>query len=192
MKSLRFALLLLIAAAPLASAADWLSWRKTGDATLTWGPFTVYTSQLRTPQGRYIAADQDQALILTYARDITRDELVDATREQWQALGILTREAQSEAWLSTLATLWPDVSSGTQLAFVLREKRGQFWYRASAAEKLLLRWALSNPWRSVSTFLPSGSIRIRNTPRCVSSSSEVKNETHSGAWVDAALNADRL
>ena len=135
MKSLRFALLLLIAAAPLASAAEWLNWRKTGDATLTWGPFTVYTSQLRTPQRRYIAADQDQALILTYARDITRDELVDATREQWRALGILTREAQSETWLHTLATLWPDVSSGTQLAFVLREKRGQFWYRASAAEK---------------------------------------------------------
>lgn len=135
MKALRFALLLLIAAAPLASASDWLNWRKAGDATLTWGPFTVYTSQLRTPQGRYIAADQDQALIITYARDITRDELVDATREQWQALGILTREAQSQAWLRTLATLWPDVRSGTQLAFVLHDKQGQFWYRASAAQK---------------------------------------------------------
>jgi len=109
MKALRFALLLLIAAAPLVSASDWLNWRKTGDATLTWGPFTVYTSQLRTPQGRYIAADQDQALIITYARDITRYELVDATREQWQALGILTQEAQSQAWLRTLTTLWPDV-----------------------------------------------------------------------------------
>lgn len=135
MRFLRFALLLLIAAAPFASAADWLSWRKTGDATLTWGPFTVYTSQLRTPQGRYIVADQDQALIITYARDITRDELVDATREQWQALGIMTREAQSEAWLRTLAMLWPDVRPGTQLAFVLRQKQGQFWYRASAAQK---------------------------------------------------------
>lgn len=34
---------------PAAHAADWLAWRKVGDATLTWGPFTVYTSQLRTP-----------------------------------------------------------------------------------------------------------------------------------------------
>lgn len=34
-------------------AADWLSWRKVGDATLTWGPFTVYSSQLLTPDGRY-------------------------------------------------------------------------------------------------------------------------------------------
>jgi uncharacterized glyoxalase superfamily metalloenzyme YdcJ len=36
---------------PAAHAADWLAWRKVGDATLTWGPFTVYTSQLRTPDG---------------------------------------------------------------------------------------------------------------------------------------------
>jgi len=117
MKSLRFALLLLITAAPLASAADWLSWRKTGDATLTWGPFTVYTSQLRTPQGRYIAADQDQALILTYARDITRDELVDATREQWQALGILTREAQSWYRASAAEKTFTPLGPQQSLAF---------------------------------------------------------------------------
>ena len=34
-------------------AADWLSWRKVGDATLSWGPFTVSTSQLLTPDGIY-------------------------------------------------------------------------------------------------------------------------------------------
>lgn len=44
-------LLWLIILSPVAQAADWLTWRKVGDATLTWGPFTVYTSQLRTPEG---------------------------------------------------------------------------------------------------------------------------------------------
>ena len=43
----------LITLTPFAQATDWLGWRKVGDATLTWGPFTVYTSQLRTPEGRY-------------------------------------------------------------------------------------------------------------------------------------------
>jgi uncharacterized glyoxalase superfamily metalloenzyme YdcJ len=46
-------LLWLTLVVPVAQAADWLAWRKVGDATLTWGPFTVYTSQLRTPDGRY-------------------------------------------------------------------------------------------------------------------------------------------
>ena len=65
-------LLWLTLVAPAALAADWLAWRKVGDATLTWGPFTVYTSQLRTPDGRYGQENASQALIITYARDIDR------------------------------------------------------------------------------------------------------------------------
>ena len=157
---------------PAAHAADWLAWRKVGDATLTWGPFTVYTSQLRTPDGRYRAADQDQALIITYARDIERDELVEATRDQWQAQGILQREPQSEGWLQMLRSLWPDVRPGSQLAFVLDDKQGQFWYRASATQK---------SWRY-------GSIPAPNILNCVSSYLEDKNETFpdDGAGIDHA------
>ncbi|MGB7801732.1 hypothetical protein [Buttiauxella sp.] len=128
-------LLGLIIIIPSAHANDWLSWRTMGAATLSWGPFTVYTSQLRTPDGRYNGPTQDQALIITYKRDIDRDDLVDATREQWQEQGILAREPRSEAWLKMLHSLWPDVTPGSQLAFVLSGKQGQFWYRASAAQK---------------------------------------------------------
>lgn len=137
---MRAAVLLLCLAlvVPVAQATDWLAWRKVGDATLTWGPFTVYTSQLRTPDGRYDRENQDQALIITYARDIDRDELVEATRDQWQAQGILQREPRSEAWLQMLRSLWPDVRQGAQLAFVLDDGQGQFWYRASAAQKAFI------------------------------------------------------
>ncbi|HDU3583499.1 TPA: hypothetical protein QIX18_005441, partial [Klebsiella pneumoniae] len=101
---MRFALLLLwlTALAPAAHAADWLTWRRVGEATLTWGPFTVYHSQLRTPNGRYDGPQQDRALIITYRRDIDREALVEATRDQWQAQGILQQEPRSEAWLRML------------------------------------------------------------------------------------------
>lgn len=128
-------LLWLAAVSPFAHAADWLNWRKVGDATLTWGPFTVYTSQLLTPNGLYDGPKQNQALIITYQRNISRDELVEATRDQWQAQGIFEREPQSNGWIRTLQSLWPNVSAGTQLAFVLNDKQGQFWYRASASQK---------------------------------------------------------
>ncbi|WP_240994309.1 hypothetical protein [Klebsiella quasipneumoniae] len=133
---MRFALLLLwlTALAPAAHAADWRAWRRVGEATLTWGPFTVYHSQLRTPNGRYDGPQQDRALIITYQRDIDREALVDATRDQWQAQGILQQEPRSEAWLRMLQGLWPDVAPGSQLAFVVRGGEGQFWYRASAAQ----------------------------------------------------------
>ena len=128
-------LIWLMTMSPLVQAADWLAWHKVGDATLTWGPFTVYTSQLCTPDGRYSRENQDQALIITYARDIDRDELVEATRDQWKAQGILAQEPQSEAWLRMLQSLWPDVRPGSQLAFVLNDKQGQFWYREPATRK---------------------------------------------------------
>ncbi|HIH5778282.1 MULTISPECIES: hypothetical protein [Citrobacter] len=135
MKPALLILLGVMATAPFAGAADWLSWRKVGDATLSWGPFTIYTSQLRTPDGRYRGLKEDQALIITYQRNIERQELVNATRDQWRAQGILEREAQSESWLRMLSEIWPDVAPGTQLAFVLQDKQGKFWYRASAVQR---------------------------------------------------------
>lgn len=135
MRTVLLMMLCLATVTPVTHAADWLNWRKVGDATLTWGPFTVYTSQLYTPDGRYIGREQDQALIITYKRDIDRDELVKATRDQWQAQGVLAREPQSESWLRMLHALWPDVTPDSQLAFVVNNKQGQFWYRASATQK---------------------------------------------------------
>ena len=138
MKASLLMLLWLTAIALPAGAADWLSWRNVGNATLTWGPFTLYTSRLLTPDGRYHGLEQNQALIITYQRNIDRLELVNATRAQWKAQGILAREAQSQSWLNMLEQTWPDVSPGTQLAFVLNDKQGQFWYRASAMQKTFI------------------------------------------------------
>ncbi|AMO48255.1 hypothetical protein [Kosakonia oryzendophytica] len=135
MRTSLLALLWMTLVAPAVSAADWFNWQKVGDATLYWGPFTVYTSRLLTPDGRYHGPEQEQALIITYQRDIDRNALVDATREQWQAQGILEHQPQSGAWLRMLRALWPDVTPGAELAFVLSDKQGQFWYRASAAQK---------------------------------------------------------
>ncbi|VDZ88362.1 Uncharacterised protein [Lelliottia amnigena] len=39
MRSALIVLLLLVIITPVTHAADWLSWRKVGDATLTWDPF---------------------------------------------------------------------------------------------------------------------------------------------------------
>jgi hypothetical protein len=94
---------------------------------------------------------------------------VEATRDQWQAQGILQREPRSEAWLQMLRSLWPDVRPGAQLAFVLDDGQGQFWYRASAAQKPLFHSDRVSQKRSAPAFWPSGSILARNILSCVSS-----------------------
>lgn len=136
MRTLILTLVGILVTSPLAQAADWLTWRPVGSATFTWGPFTLYTSQVLTPDGHYAGPTQDQVLLITYKRDIDSDKLVEATRDQWKAQGILESEPQTDAWLSMLETLWPDVVPGTQLAFVLENQRGQFWYRASSSQKM--------------------------------------------------------
>jgi hypothetical protein len=105
-------------------------------------------------------------LIITYRRDIDREALVEVTRDQWQAQGIL-RSPRSEAWLRMLQGIWPDVAPGSQLAFVVRGAR-QFWYRASAAQTA---FTPLGPRQSAafSTRSPSASIRAPLIPNCVSS-----------------------
>ncbi len=168
---MRFALLLLwlTTLAPAAHAADWLTWRRVGEATLTWGPFTVYHSQLRTPNGRYDGPQQDRALIITYRRDIDRDALVDATRDQWQAQGILQQEPRSEAWLRMLqgsgrtsrrAASWRSWSAAA---------RGSSGTAPAPRRPPLPRSARASRRRSAPAFSPSGSIRAPLIPNCVSS-----------------------
>lgn len=167
---MRFALLLLwlTTLAPAAHAADWLTWRRVGEATLTWGPFTVYHSQLRTPNGRYDGPQQDRALIITYQRDIDREALVEATRDQWQAQGILQQEPRSEAWLrmpgsgrtSRRAASW---RSWTAAA---RDSSGT---APAPRRPPLPRSARASRRHSAPAFSPSGSIRAPLIPNCVSS-----------------------
>lgn len=168
---MRFALLLLwlTILAPAAHAADWLTWRRVGEATLTWGPFTVYHSQLRTPNGRYDGPQQDRALIITYRRDIDREALVEATRDQWQAQGILQQEPRSEAWLRMLQGIWPDVAPGSQLAFVVSGGEGSSGTAPAPRRPPLPRSARASRRRSAPAFSPSGSIRAPLIPNCVSS-----------------------
>ena len=168
---MRFALLLLwlTTLAPAAHAADWLTWRRVGEATLTWGPFTVYHSQLRTPNGRYDGPQQDRALIITYRRDIDREALVEATRDQWQAQGILQQEPRSEAWLRMLQGIWPDVAPGSQLAFAVCAARGSSGTAPAPHRPPLPRSARASRRRSAPAFSPSGSIRAPLIPNCVSS-----------------------
>ncbi len=108
-------------------------------------------------------------MIITYAREIDRDDLVEATRDQWQAQGILEQEPQSETWLRMLQSLWPDVGPGSQLAFVVTDRQGQFWYRASAAQKDFIPLGPRQSAAFSTRFLAIWLSPRTQYPRCVSS-----------------------
>jgi|SRR5476649_606948 len=109
-----------------AFAAPWSQWHQVGRATLSWGPFEVYDSILLTPDGKYQAGEWPQVLAIRYLRSIDRRALVNATEEQWRALGLLN-QAQKNGWLAALQKTWPDVSNGSEIIFLADEQGGRFY-----------------------------------------------------------------
>lgn len=82
-----------------------------GSATLRWMFWTVYHSTLYSGDGEFQGIKPDLALELKYRRDISQQQLLDATRDQWQELGVY-RNPTSESWLTELARIWPQVEAG--------------------------------------------------------------------------------
>ncbi|MET4696008.1 chalcone isomerase family protein [Endozoicomonas lisbonensis] len=108
-----------------ASTLSWHEWQTVGQGKLTWGFWTIYDSELRTPTGHYAADQKQLALLITYRRDIDREALLKATSDQWQHLGI--SDDRRVLWLAELERIWPDVSKGDQLTFVLSGSGGLFF-----------------------------------------------------------------
>ncbi|PSV37335.1 chalcone isomerase family protein [Photobacterium sp. GB-210] len=119
----------------LSDKYPWYQWKIVGEATLEWGIWDIYHSELKTPTGRYKGTQDDLALIILYLRNIDKDALLDATEEQWQHLGYSSQ--QITPWLKTLSTIWPDVKKGDRLTFVLRNGEGQFYQQSKPLGKVL-------------------------------------------------------
>lgn len=119
-----------VARADTATSDDgWIWWPKVGTASLTWGFWKIYDSELRTPNGRYEGLnDEPLALVITYSRDIDAEDLMEATVEQWQHLGY--SNADITRWKPLMKGAWPDVREGDRLAYVLDDDVGRFYYQA--------------------------------------------------------------
>lgn len=109
-----------LATAAQASAVPWQQLRPVGQGEMNWLWFKLYDATLYSESGRYQPSHYPQALTLTYARAIEREDLLSATAKEWQRLG-LGSDADRQRWLGQLATLWPDVAAGDRLTFYVDE-----------------------------------------------------------------------
>lgn len=110
---------------------DWNYWAAVGEAQLSFLFFDIYKSTLLTPTGEYqLGTDVSPhplALSITYQRQISQQELLDATVEQWQKLGYSRGDTTS--WQSRLQAVFPNVEEGHQLIYVTDGESGQFYSR---------------------------------------------------------------
>ena len=117
----------------------WQRWPLVGEAELNWFVFDIYRSQLRTPDGSYqVSSDitpHPLVLEIHYLRDITKQQLLDATDKQWQQLSL--DEITRAKWIAELADIFPDIREGQQLAYVTDGQQGQFYYSVSGTPSLI-------------------------------------------------------
>lgn len=82
----------------------------------------LYQAQLYTADGAFSGYQQSTPVVLklTYQRDISKADFIEATIDQWKHLQgqVLDRHMD---WAKQLDTLWTDVKKGDQLSCVLLE-----------------------------------------------------------------------
>jgi len=123
------ALSLLVATTSDAATLPWQKLRPVGQGQMQWLWFKLYDATLFSESGRYQPGHYPQALTLTYARAIERDDLLGATSSEWQRLGVGS-DAERKQWLEQLAAIWPDVAVGDRLTFYVDEEgHGHFWWQ---------------------------------------------------------------
>ncbi|MCM2680004.1 chalcone isomerase family protein [Echinimonas agarilytica] len=77
--------------------------------------FTVYNAELYHPNGAFKFDNvEGSRLELQYQVDITSEELVEATIDEWRKLGFV-QTAQHKSWREQLLSIWPDISEGDRL-----------------------------------------------------------------------------
>src|SRR6056297_25054 len=110
-----------------ASPLDMLS--EVGSGELTWFGLEVYEARLFNGGGPFAGVESGGpvAVQITYRRNISREKLVETTREEWRRLedelGLPAAE-RVNAWLAEIDAMWPDVTPGDKIT-ALVEPNGQ-------------------------------------------------------------------
>jgi hypothetical protein len=89
-----------------------------------WG-FLIYDATLWSSNGQY-KANEPFALRLSYARNVTRDQIVDASIDQMRELGVDV--AQHPDWPDKLQRVFADVNKGDSLTGIYMPGNGAVFF----------------------------------------------------------------
>lgn len=96
-----------------------------GESQMSWMFWDLYSIRLLTESGSYQERVFPQRLEISYLRDIDKQDLLTATLQEWQKLGV---EAKPQ-WQQQLQGIWPSVKTGDTLMFdVSANGQSRFYY----------------------------------------------------------------
>ena len=121
-----------------AESAPLATLRAAGSGIYTYWGFDVYRASLWVEPGFEPAAfaRQRHALELQYLRNFKGRDIAQRSIEEMRRIGAFT-EAQAQAWLQAMATLFPDVAAGDRLLGLHLPGRGaQFFHNGKPVGEL--------------------------------------------------------
>ncbi len=98
-----------------AVAAPLQGLQSSGKSELSWFLISVYEAQLFTTSGQFVYGQYPQALEIEYYRNITKENLIKATKDQWEEQAI--KHPDLNEWLVQLEQVFPDVKPEDKLVF---------------------------------------------------------------------------
>lgn len=104
-----------------------------GQGTYRYLFWQVYDARLATVDGRFSDYQQSTPLLLelTYKRDISVQQFVESTVDEWKKLGRSSAEQQTR-WAQLLLNIWQDVAPGDTLAALLQPDGSVIFYHNGA------------------------------------------------------------
>ncbi|GAA6205623.1 MULTISPECIES: chalcone isomerase family protein [Thalassotalea] len=106
-------------------------YKKIGSALFSVLFWDIYNSTLYTESGKFIEGSAQQTIVfkIDYFKDITRDDLIEHTVEQWQHLKI--HENEYLHFLPELAEVWPNISAGDSLTLLIQNQNSRFYFNGN-------------------------------------------------------------
>ncbi|TYK66213.1 chalcone isomerase family protein [Colwellia echini] len=88
----------------------------------------IYNSTLYTELGRYNHNDRPESMLfkIEYLKDISTDDLIERTVQQWQHLDIA--KEQYHHFIPMLQDIWPEISAGDSLAMLVNGDQSIFYF----------------------------------------------------------------
>lgn len=99
-----------------------------GETTFSILFWDLYKSRLMTTSGKYpVDITSDKVLFtISYLADISSNDLINRTVDQWEHLGIQSERYTS--YLPKLKGMWPDIKEGDSLSLLIDQGRSVFYF----------------------------------------------------------------
>jgi hypothetical protein len=99
-----------------------------GETTFSVLFWDIYKSKLKTTAGQYPLCTKLGSILyeINYLMDISTNELIERTIEQWQHLGV--KAEIYGVYLSELERIWPNINDGDTLSLFVHKGRSTFYF----------------------------------------------------------------